>query len=283
MTERVAFPEDRTCPYHPPAAYDPLRGGAPLKRVRFFDGRAVWAVTGHAAARALLGDARLSSDSENEAFPVPSERSVGLLRRRTPLLGVDDPEHNRRRRLLIPGFTLKPTQAMRPRIQEIVDPLIDDVIAKGPKAELVGDFALPMPSKVICSMLQPPGRGRAAQGGDFPCERVETLGAACSEEQAVAVGGESAGGRLTDPAARSGDGDDFRCTGTTGTHVRLLVSAGHRVWAGSRPPPRPRGARVRHTQAAGPAVDALGAATESRGYPDPGPYVRRWGWRGLGT
>lgn len=29
MTEPVAFPEDRTCPYHPPAAYDPLRGGAP--------------------------------------------------------------------------------------------------------------------------------------------------------------------------------------------------------------------------------------------------------------
>ncbi|MDK9496014.1 cytochrome P450 [Streptomyces katrae] len=156
MTEPVAFPEDRTCPYHPPAAYDPLRGGAPLKRVRFFDGRSVWAVTGHAAARALLGDPRLSSDSENEAFPVPSERYVGLLRRRTPLLGVDDPEHNRQRRLLIPSFTLKRTHAVRPRIQEIVDQLIDDMVAKGPKAELVGDFALPMPSKVICSMLGVP-------------------------------------------------------------------------------------------------------------------------------
>ncbi|MEU9715099.1 cytochrome P450 [Streptomyces sp. NPDC047976] len=156
MTKPVAFPKDRTCPYHPPAAYDPLRGGAPLKRVTFFDGRSVWAVTGHAAARALLGDARLSSDSENEAFPVPSERYVGLLRRRTPLLGVDDPEHNRQRRLLIPGFTLKRTHAMRPRIQEIVDQLIDDMIAKGPTAELVGDFALPMPSKVICSMLGVP-------------------------------------------------------------------------------------------------------------------------------
>ncbi|MFE2149256.1 cytochrome P450 [Streptomyces lavendulae] len=156
MTEPVAFPKDRTCPYHPPAAYDPLRGGAPLKRVTFFDGRPVWVVTGHAAARALLGDPRLSSDSENEAFPVPSERYVGLLRRRTPLLGVDDPEHNRQRRLLIPSFTLKRTHAMRPRIQEIVDQLVDDMIAKGPKAELVGDFALPMPSKVICSMLGVP-------------------------------------------------------------------------------------------------------------------------------
>ncbi|AZM93635.1 MULTISPECIES: cytochrome P450 [Streptomyces] len=156
MTEPVAFPEDRTCPYHPPAAYDPLRGGAPLKRVTFFDGRSVWAVTGHAAARALLADARLSSDSENEAFPVPSERYAGLLRRRTPLLGVDDPEHNRQRRLLIPGFTLRRTHAMRPRIQEVVDQLIDDMVAKGPKAELVDDFALPMPSKVICTMLGVP-------------------------------------------------------------------------------------------------------------------------------
>ena len=29
-TEPVAFPQDRTCPYHPPTAYDPLRATRPL-------------------------------------------------------------------------------------------------------------------------------------------------------------------------------------------------------------------------------------------------------------
>ncbi|MFD6497897.1 cytochrome P450, partial [Streptomyces sp. NPDC060188] len=62
VTDPVAFPQDRTCPYHPPAGYQPLREERPLSRISLFDGRAVWVVTGHAAARELLADQRLSSD-----------------------------------------------------------------------------------------------------------------------------------------------------------------------------------------------------------------------------
>ncbi|MFD8353628.1 cytochrome P450, partial [Streptomyces coelicoflavus] len=58
----VAFPQDRTCPYQPPAAYDPLRTARPLARITLFDGRPAWLVTGHAAARRLLADQRLSAD-----------------------------------------------------------------------------------------------------------------------------------------------------------------------------------------------------------------------------
>ncbi|MFB6810781.1 cytochrome P450 [Streptomyces sp. NPDC056387] len=156
MSETVAFPQDRTCPYHPPAAYDPLREGKPLSRVTLFDGRSVWVVTGHPEARALLADGRLSSDRRNEAFPTPTKRFKGLQNRRTALLGVDDPEHNAQRRMLIPSFTLKRTAALRPAIQETVDRLIDEMVARGPQAELVNDFALPVPSMVICALLGVP-------------------------------------------------------------------------------------------------------------------------------
>ncbi|MER6780867.1 MULTISPECIES: cytochrome P450 [unclassified Streptomyces] len=156
MSETVAFPQDRTCPYHPPTAYDPLRGGRPLSRVTLFDGRSVWVVTGHAEARALLSDGRLSADRSNEAFPSPTKRFKGLQNRRTALLGVDDPEHNVQRRMLIPSFTLKRTAALRPAIQETVDRLIDAMVARGPSAELVNDFALPVPSMVICALLGVP-------------------------------------------------------------------------------------------------------------------------------
>lgn len=156
MSETVAFPQDRTCPYHPPAAYDPLREGRPLSRVTLFDGRSVWVVTGHAEARALLSDGRLSADRSNEAFPTPTKRFKGLQYRRTALLGVDDPEHNVQRRMLIPSFTLKRTAALRPAIQETVDRLIDEMVARGPSAELVSDFALPVPSMVICALLGVP-------------------------------------------------------------------------------------------------------------------------------
>ncbi|MET9962863.1 cytochrome P450 [Streptomyces sp. NPDC006326] len=156
MSETVAFPQDRTCPYHPPTAYAPLRESRPLSRVTLFDGRSVWVVTGHAEARALLGDGRLSADRQNVSFPTPTRRFKGLQNRRTALLGVDDPVHNAQRRMLIPSFTLKRTAALRPRIQETVDRLIDAMVAAGPRAELVSAFALPVPSMVICALLGVP-------------------------------------------------------------------------------------------------------------------------------
>ncbi|MCX4776279.1 cytochrome P450 [Streptomyces sp. NBC_01264] len=157
MSEKtIAFPQDRTCPYHPPAAYEPLRTGRPLSRVTLFDGRSVWVVSGHAEARALLSDGRLSADRQNLSFPAPTRRFKGLSNRRAALLGVDDPVHNTQRRMLIPSFSLGRTAALRPRIQETVDRLIDEMTASGPSAELVGAFALPVPSMVICALLGVP-------------------------------------------------------------------------------------------------------------------------------
>jgi pentalenic acid synthase len=152
----VAFPQDRTCPYHPPAAYAPLREGRPLSRISLFDGRGVWVVTGHAVARELLADPRLSSDRTLPAFPAVTERFAASRNRRVALLGVDDPEHHVQRRMLVPSFTLKRIGALRPGIQETVDRLLDRMAEQGPLAELVNDFALPVPSMVICALLGVP-------------------------------------------------------------------------------------------------------------------------------
>ncbi|MFH7600225.1 cytochrome P450 [Streptomyces racemochromogenes] len=152
----LSFPQDRTCPYHPPAAYQPLRDTRPLTRVSLFDGRTVWMVTGHAEARALLADGRLSTDRTHESFPLPSARFQGITRQRTALLGEDDPVHNTQRRMLIPSFSVKRAAALRPRIQETVDRLIDAMVAEGPGAELVSAFCLPVPSMVICALLGVP-------------------------------------------------------------------------------------------------------------------------------
>jgi pentalenic acid synthase len=160
MTEPVAFPQDRTCPYHPPTAYDPLREERPLTRVTLYDGRDVWVVTGHSAARTLLADPRLSSDRSRAAFPVTNARFAAARDRdrdrRLVLLGVDDPEHHTQRRMLVPSFTLKRATALRPRIQETVDRLLTEMETAGPPAELVSAFALPLPSMVICALLGVP-------------------------------------------------------------------------------------------------------------------------------
>ncbi|WP_393059817.1 cytochrome P450 [Streptomyces sp. LN549] len=157
QTGTISFPQNRTCPYHPPTGYPSAsRGQQSVSRVRLFDGRPVWLVTGHAEARALLVDPRLSSDRENPAFPFFAPRLAETSRRRVELFGLDDPEHNVQRRMLIPSFTVRRAAALRPSIQEIVDRLLDAMAEQGPPAELVNAFALPVPSMVICALLGVP-------------------------------------------------------------------------------------------------------------------------------
>ncbi|WP_405650763.1 cytochrome P450 [Streptomyces sp. NBC_00019] len=155
-TEPVAFPQDRTCPYHPPAAYAPLRASRSLTRIRLYDGRPAWLVTGHALARDLLADQRLSTDRTHPDFPAPTERFAAVKDRKVALLGYDDPEHHAQRRRMIPSFTLKRAAGLRPQIQRIVDERLDAMIEQGPPAELVSAFALPVPSTVICALLGVP-------------------------------------------------------------------------------------------------------------------------------
>ena len=156
LSEPVAFPQNRTCPYHPPTGYDPLRTARPLTRITLYDGRRAWLVTGHALARELLADQRLSTDRNHPGFPATTERLTAVRNRRVALLGVDDPEHRTQRRMMVPSFTLRRAVELRPRIQRIVDGLLDAMIEKGPPAELVSAFALPVPSTVICELLGVP-------------------------------------------------------------------------------------------------------------------------------
>ncbi|MDA2809394.1 cytochrome P450 [Nocardiopsis sp. RSe5-2] len=148
-------PRDAACPFDPaPAARAEQAAGA-LRRVRMPTGQAVWLVTGHAEQRTLLGDARLSSDVTNENYPLPVDRprpeesSVGFIL-------MDDPEHARLRRMVASPFTVKRVQALRPAVQRIVDERIDAMLAGPNRADLVQDFALPVPSLVICELLGVP-------------------------------------------------------------------------------------------------------------------------------
>ncbi|MEV0264334.1 cytochrome P450 [Streptomyces sp. NPDC050617] len=147
------FPADRTCPYHPPVDYGPLKTAGAMHRATLYDGREVWMVTGHAEARALLTDNRLSTDRRNPAFPVIAPRAESQSTVVIPLLGVDDPLHATQRRMLIPSFTVKRVTAMRPQIQRIVDGLLDAMAERGGPTDLVAAFSLPVPSMVICSLL----------------------------------------------------------------------------------------------------------------------------------
>jgi cytochrome P450 len=69
---------------------------------------------------------------------------------------TDDPEHHRLRRMLTSNFTFRRCEAMRPQIQELVDHYLGEMIRKGPPADIVRDFGLPVPSLVIALLLGVP-------------------------------------------------------------------------------------------------------------------------------
>ncbi|MGV4925712.1 cytochrome P450 [Streptomyces sp. BHT-5-2] len=156
-TEAPAFPSDRTCPYQLPQGYTELRDApGPLHRVTLYDGRQAWVVTKHEAARKLLADPRLSSDRADVNFPATSPRFEIARENRPAFIAMDPPEHGVARRMTISEFTVKRIKGMRPEVEEIVHGFLDEMLASGSPADLVGRFALPVPSMVICRLLGVP-------------------------------------------------------------------------------------------------------------------------------
>ncbi len=157
MTDTVAFPQDRTCPYQPAPGYQPLAEQRPISRITLYGGREAWAVTGCALTRRLLCDPRISSDRNDPAWPVTSAAAAAaaamefsdaqkkVIKLLTALVGADGSEHLARRKVVEAGFTDKLIDAVRPKIQEVVDRHLDDMISRGTSADLVPAFAFPVP------------------------------------------------------------------------------------------------------------------------------------------
>jgi cytochrome P450 len=71
------------------------------------------------------------------------------------MLDRDPPDHTRLRRLVSKAFTPRAIQALRPRITELVDGMLD-VMAGQAQVDLVDALAFPLPFSVIAEMLGTP-------------------------------------------------------------------------------------------------------------------------------
>ncbi|NEC87978.1 cytochrome P450 [Streptomyces sp. SID12501] len=155
-----AYPIQRTCPYQMPPGYEQLREMGPISRVTLWNGRIAWLITGNELGRRLFPDARLSSDVLDPNFPLLAPRIEAQRQQAAapPLVGVDDPVHARQRRMVLPSFGVRQVNALRPAIQQYADDLLDKMLAKGPgvTVDLLAEYALPMPSAVICMLLGVP-------------------------------------------------------------------------------------------------------------------------------
>jgi cytochrome P450 len=154
--EVTSFPVPRTCPFDPPPEYREIREEAPVSKVKLPTGGEAWVVTRHEDVRAMLTDPRFSSDRNNPDFPL----LIDFRRQENSfipsLISMDAPVHGPARRAVVGEFTVRRMEALRPRIQEIVDERIDALLASEQPADLVSLFSLPIPSLVICELLGVP-------------------------------------------------------------------------------------------------------------------------------
>ena len=156
---------DRDDPF--PLFADVRRRG-PVHHVTLADGHDAWLIVDFDEARVALNDQRLSKDmhaalAASDAVVAEGLPGPAFARH---MLVVDPPNHTRLRRLVAAAFSVRRIEGLRPRIEEMVDELLDAMAAKGPDAvvDLVASFAFPLPFTVICELLGVPEPDRARFG-----------------------------------------------------------------------------------------------------------------------
>jgi cytochrome P450 len=146
----IPAPRKAGCPLEPPVEFAQWRDAQGLQLAQW-RGNQTWVVSRYHDIKAALVDARLSADTIPDTMKTSPSDDMPVIFPR-----IDDPEHNRLRRMMTRDFTFRRAEARRPEIQELVDGFIDQIVAKGPPSDLVRDFALPVPSLVISLLLGVP-------------------------------------------------------------------------------------------------------------------------------
>ncbi|WKK24805.1 cytochrome P450 [Streptomyces olivoreticuli] len=145
----------------PYPTYAELRATAPVHRVELPDGSRAWLVTGEADVRAGLSDPRLSlnkahSGSGYKGFSLPPALDANLL-------NIDAADHLRLRRLVSQGFTPRRVEELREQVRAAAGHLADRLAAvldRAGRADLVAEFANPLPLLVIGDLLGVPEADR---------------------------------------------------------------------------------------------------------------------------
>ena len=139
----LTSPKVRADPYD---LYEWIRVKDPVHRMRLIN---AWAMTGYEDAQEVLSDHKRFSSGDNKLQYAPYRT----------MLDLDPPDHTRLRSLVSKAFTPRSVLELGPRVQEIVDELLDSVAGKE-RFDLIRDFAFPLPVIVIAEMLGIPAEDR---------------------------------------------------------------------------------------------------------------------------
>jgi pimeloyl-[acyl-carrier protein] synthase len=150
-TEMVFNPYDPEFHANPYPFYHRLRAEDPVHQTP----QGFWVLTRYDDVVTALRDSRFGRAGFEPlleaVYGAPTEAS----RLQPSMLFRDPPDHTRLRGLVNKAFTPRVIETMRPRIQGIVDTLLDRVEDAG-AMDVIADLAYPLPVTVICEMLGVP-------------------------------------------------------------------------------------------------------------------------------
>ncbi|SEK59030.1 cytochrome P450 [Streptacidiphilus jiangxiensis] len=155
--EPIPYPFPRPDALTPCPHYARLRETQPVARVRMPSGDSAHLVTTYDEVRAVLADPRFSRAA---TLAEGAPRLAAAPQRFPSLPNLDGAEHARVRALVSREFTARRVAALRPRIQQLTDALLDEMAARGEAdgrtTDLVQALAFPLPVRVICELLGVP-------------------------------------------------------------------------------------------------------------------------------
>ncbi|GHC63137.1 cytochrome P450 family protein [Streptomyces cinnamoneus] len=144
---------------NPYPVLDRVRAEGPVTKLSIPGGGHAWVVTRYEDAKAALADPRLSRDIHVHYDLVSRQTGVAL----TPppehanhLANLEPPRHTPLRRAISAAFTPRRADALRPRIEEVADELLDK-LAGQPRPDLISGYADPLPVIVIATLMGVPG------------------------------------------------------------------------------------------------------------------------------
>ncbi|MPZ97722.1 MAG: cytochrome P450 [Dehalococcoidia bacterium] len=140
-------PEMKECPF---PRYDEWREDAPLVWSPEVE---AWLVTSYEEAKAILANHQVFSSS-NSVFGGPALEHPEF----PSMINRDEPDHRRLRALVSKAFTPRTIEeAWEPRIRQVVEELVDGVLARGDgRLDIVRDVAYPLPVKIIAEIIGVP-------------------------------------------------------------------------------------------------------------------------------
>ncbi|MFE0631809.1 cytochrome P450 [Streptomyces sp. NPDC058864] len=222
-----------------------LRARGPVTKVLLPGGVEAWSVNSQEALERLLTDPRVSKDSRRHwprfasggitpQWPLYAWVSV------TNMFTAYGDDHRRLRQLVAPAFTARRTAALRPRIERIVDTVLDELpaAARDGVTDLRAHFAYPVPVRVVTELMGVPG-GAMATGLRSCIDNIfnTSLGAEAAAanhrntyallDELVALRTRQPGDDLTSALIATEEDDEHLTRAEVVDTLLLVVAAGH--------------------------------------------------------